>query len=462
MWKRMTDRLSDAVANVSSAAASVTTSSGGNESDDARVAELSAMGFRPAEARHALRQTSGDMQRASEWLLEHGTPVGIQTNNSAVTTHNNSMSTTSQMDRQRSSTSAPIGMSNEDDDIQRAIQASLFEQQRAEKERMNAKSDPQRKKPVKSAASTRAGQAAVQRFESPSPANISTEIPIASHPNVQIPKRLSQHDKEDVILRCAARIAFHPSAVDTLLRSLKTIQANPTIMKYQSIDTTTSGFQRSLNKPGVMDFLKAMNFHPTLSNAQILKLAVLDPATFFLGISALEQVQNTSPDYANNKALIRFDKELEQALELADSDMKEALKRSEFMSQCPSESPTAGSQVTVELGSSQRISRKFDADDTLRDVVHWLGGHSSVIPHKLLETKEWHLIDRNHPDALPYDTLEESGILDRTLQYVGCWPSGRLAVVPTLPHKISLSSNAPPVTSSRGLGAGPVDHFKNV
>jgi UBA/TS-N domain/PUB domain len=451
----MTDRISDAVANVTAAAASSSSSN-----DDDRVAELSAMGFRSGEARYALRLMNGDMQRASEWLLENGTPIGIQ---NAVSND--------QTSQHRTTPSAPApatdssGMT-EEDEIQQAIQASLQEEQkRIEKNSQQ----PQINKTMKSAASTRAGQAAVNRFEtkktsssSSGTADNSKKAAITSHPNVQIPKRLSQHDREDVILRCSSRIAPHPSAVDTLLRSLKTIQSNPTVLKYQTIDTSTAGFQRSLNKPGVMDFLKAMNFHPTLSNPKILKLAVLDPATFFLGISALEQVQQTSPDYANNKELMKFDKELDQALVLADSDMQEALKRSEFMAKCPSESASAGSQVTVELGSTNKISRKFHADDTLRDVVHWLGGHSSVIPHKILQTKEWHLVDRSHPDAVPYDTLEESGILDRTLQYVGCWPSGRLAVVPTLPYSNNPSSSGGGGTSasSRGLGAGPVDHFQ--
>lgn len=463
MWKRMADRISNAVSNVASVAVA-----SNNNDDDVRVAELSAMGFRPAEARHALRQANGDMQRASEWLLEHGTPVGLHHRHLQQDNSNTNNYTTAAAGHNATPTTATVV--NDDDNIQRAIQASLDEQKRADKEQKkvsNLLSHRNKKESVKSAAATRAGQAAVQRFQQQPPIasrpNVQQQLPIASHPNVQLPKRLSQHDKEDVILRSAARIAFHPAAVDTLLRSLKTIQANPKVLKYQLINTTTAGFQRSLNKPGVIDFLKAMNFHGSLSDSKILKLAMLDPATFYLGISALEQVQQTSPDYAKNKLLMEFDKDLEQALALGDSDMQEALKRSEYMSKCPSESSTAGSQVTVELGSERRISRKFDGDDTLRDVIHWLGGHSSLIPKKLLETKEWHLVDRNHPDALSYDTLEESGLLDRTLQYVGCWPSGRLAVVPTLPHETLRSSNAGEITSSsRGLGAGPLDHLKGL
>jgi hypothetical protein len=492
MWKRLTDRISEAVANVATttaAASAVTNSSTATTlphgDDDSRIAQLSAMGFRPAEARHALRVSGGDLQRASEWLLENGTPIGIHhsTGNNSIDHSNNAVIVTAVTTPPAISVSrntmAQKMEGGDDDDIQRAIQASLEEPKTNHHKVTNTK----RNEMTKSAAARRAGQAALQRFESnrvgtKSTASTSTSC-IASHPQVHIPKRLSQHDREEVIVRCAARIASYPSTVDTLLRSLKTIQAHPTNLKYQTIDTSTAAFQRSLNQPGVMAFLQAMNFHPSQSKATTLRLSILDPATFFLGISALEQVQQTSPEYANNKEWMKFDQEMEQALTLGDSDMQEALKRSEFMSQCPSESPSAGSQVTVELGSSQhpkKISRKFDGDDTLRDVIHWLGSHSSLIPSKLLETKEWHLVDRSHADStnvlFPYNNNnnnnklledEESRMLDRTLQYVGCWPSGRLAVVPTLPHHpatMSVSGSTTPtgpiIRSSRGLGAGPV------
>jgi len=375
--------------------------------------------------------------------LEHGMPTGISAASTATTT------------------ATPASTTTEDEDIQRAIQASLDEQNSSDKDK-NKNTTPTTSRPPPTAAARKAGQAAMQRSEAKGNVTSngtkgSAAVLIASHPQVKIPKRLSQHDKEDVILRCAARIAPHPLAVDTLLRSLKTIQAHPTNNKYQTIDTTTSGFQRSLNAPGVLDFLKAMNFHPQYQQPKTLKLAILDPATFYLGISALEQVQETSPEYANNKALLKFDKEVEQALLLANSDTKEAVKRADFMSKVPSESSTArGSHMTVEIGSNTKISRKFDGDDTLQDVVNWLGAHASIIPSNL-QSGEWHLVDRNHPEALPYSNL--TGVLDRTLQYIGCWPSGRLAVVPTLPHPTAVGTTTL-VSSYRGLGAGPVEHLQ--
>eukprot|EP00536_Pseudo-nitzschia_multiseries_P000300 jgi/Psemu1/299952/fgenesh1_kg.4_\ len=46
-----------------------------NNSYDAPVAELVAMGFRAAEARQALRDADGDMNRAVDWLVFNGSPI---------------------------------------------------------------------------------------------------------------------------------------------------------------------------------------------------------------------------------------------------------------------------------------------------------------------------------------------------------------------------------------------------
>ena len=68
MFRRLANRVNDAVANAASSLSS--------NSSDARVSELAAMGFREAECRHALRVNNGDTTQAAEWLLIHGSPVG--------------------------------------------------------------------------------------------------------------------------------------------------------------------------------------------------------------------------------------------------------------------------------------------------------------------------------------------------------------------------------------------------
>lgn len=398
MFRRLANRVSDAVSSATS-----------NSNSDARVSELAAMGFRESEARHALRVANGDMTQATEWLLTNGSPVGTAGNPVTIPETN---------------------ANTEDAELQRAIQASLaIEKKQKQKQRQQ------------SAASKHAGQAAAARLTTTAkPAKKSLAN---THPKVQMPKRLSQHEQEDVILRCANRVAPHSISVDTLLRSLKTIQGNPSNRKYHTVDTSTAMFQRSLKAPGVLDFLKAVNFHPDYNNKKRLTLSHYDAAAFYLGISALEQIQNTNKEYSKDKSLRVFQSDLNSAL--SESTEQEQTARNKFLSMLPTEPNKGGSQITIEYGvllnhhnaetqTLTKIIRNFDHDDTIGDVLHWLGGQSTTILKKL-ESGDWKLVDRNRQGPefdYNFHKLDLDELKHRSLQYAGCWPSGRLAIVPKL------------------------------
>mmetsp|Transcript_50068 Transcript_50068/g.56703 ORF Transcript_50068/g.56703 Transcript_50068/m.56703 type:complete len:430 (+) Transcript_50068:72-1361(+) len=421
MFRRLAERVNDAVSNAASSLSSVSN----NDSTDVRVEELSAMGFRQAEARHALRLANGDMNRATEWLLENG---------SSVTTTTMSPSTRATI-------------TEEDNELQQAIQASLMSDNTNDNSRQQRRRNPPPLAKQQLAASKNVGRASTNRTTEVNNNNIHN-----THPKVKIPKRLSQHDQEDIILRCANRVAPYSLSVDTLLRSLKVIQSNPRNVKFQTIDTNAVAFQRSLNAPGVLDFLKAVNFHyfPN-SNNKTLTLSHFDVAAFYLGISALEQIQQQSSDYAKHKTLRLFQKELIDSLATTSKSNDETLARNRYLSKLPLEPVKGGSQITVEFGVTisniannsinsdndnqlTKISRGFDHDDTLGDVINWLGSQASVIPNKL-ETGEWNLVDRNRQGSeenYKYHRLDISELSDKTLQYNGCWPSGRMAIVPRL------------------------------
>ena len=281
MFRRLRDKVNDAVSSAASSLSSVTTTTTGTgtgtTTTDRRVEELSAMGFSPAEARHALREANGDWTRATEWLLQHGTPVSSTMMMTATTT----------------------ATADEDDsELQHAIQASL----------MVDNNNNTNKNAGRAAAATRTTTTST----APAEVKIVTKKKkknglTTTHPKVQMPKRLSQHDQEDIILRCVNRVAPYSFSVDTLLRSLKTIQSNPSNRKFHTVNTSTVTFQRSLTAPGVFDLLKALNFHhphsPNTTNFSennnnqiILTLSHYDAAAFYLGISALEQIQQTSPE----------------------------------------------------------------------------------------------------------------------------------------------------------------------
>jgi len=383
------------------------------------------MGFRESEAMHALRLANGDMVRATEWLLSHGSPVGSPGNPITI---------------QPDATIATMATTSaqEDKELQLAIQASLkAEQQNKTKQRSQ-----------QSAASKNAGRAAASRLTSKT---TGLKKGLANtHPKVQMPKRLSQHDKEDIIMRCANRVAPYSLSVDTLLRSLKTVQGNPSNRKYHTVDSSSAMFQRSLSAPGVLDFLLAVNFHPNYDNHKIMTLSHFDAAAFYLGISALEQIQQNSTDYKKDKALRVFQKDLASTLSDNSAAAEELSARKKFLSMLPSEPTRGGSQITVEYGVTLntianagteatttpliKITRGFDHDDTLGDVIHWLGGQATGILEKL-ENGEWKLVDRNRQgleEDYHFYKLDLNELRNQTLQRVGCWPSGRLAIVPAL------------------------------
>ena len=387
-----------------------------NSDEDARVSHLAAMGFREAEAMHALRVTGGDLTRATEWLLSHGSPVGSVGNPSSTTSRT---------------------VATEDSELQRAIQASLMSEQQNKKKKKQQRQQ--------SAASNNAGRAAASRLTNKT--NSPKKDLANTHPKVQMPRRISQHDQEDIIMRCANRVAPYSLSVDTLLRSLKTIQVNPSNRKYHTVDTSSVMFQRSLSAPGVLDFLKAVNFHPNYNNRRILTLSHFDPAAFYIGISSLEQIQQNSIDYRKDKALRGFQKDLASFLSEKNATA-ELSARTKFLSRLPSEPSRGGSQITVEYGvvlntsanadapmtSPTKITRGFDHDDTLDDVLNWLGGQATGILAKL-ENGEWRLVDRNRQgpeEDYHFYKLDLDELRNQTLQRVGCWPSGRLAIVPAL------------------------------
>jgi len=245
-------------------------------------------------------------------------------------------------------------------------------------------------------------------------------------------------------------MAPYSLSVDTLLRSLRTLRSHPHTNKYHSINTSSSVFQRSLHAPGVLDFLCAMNFRyasPSSTkhnnNSKMLMLLQFDPAVFDVGISALEHIQQTSRAYAKHKALRIFQQEISTCF-LVDATKvvhdHELSERQHYLSKLPHEPSNGGSPITIEFGLPvvpivPKISRDFDHDDTLNDVVNWLGGHiHRSIPMKL-RTGHWNIVDRNrfagsNKDDFQYYRLDVHELSEKTLYAIDCWPSARIAIVP--------------------------------
>lgn len=313
------------------------------------------------------------------------------------------------------------------------------------------KPPPAKNNNLKSAAAVNAGKAAATRNNNNNnnnnqffATNKKKKTLNQTHPNVRLPEKLSNKTKEEQILRCANRVKPHVMAVDTLLRVLAAVRASPDNPKFRTIDRSNGNYVKFVrDKPGAEDLLLAMNYTRILSCNNELRLErhMVDDALLYLGVSALEQMR-LSEDYLENKRLRGFHAEMRRVAEgngerMQSTGMTEAATaiRLAFLQKCPKEPPEGrGAIVTVCLGDESEtrieggaVSRRFDGDDTLEDVLHWLGGcYGDEVLDKLRGAERvWCLCDLNRYPLLPLDVEKHRG---KTLQYLGLFPSGKLGV----------------------------------
>jgi len=461
----------------------------GKDDNKSKLKTLTDMGFNSSQAEYALDACDGNIERATNFLLSGN--ASSNNNDQSQPSRHAAVDT----DTPRTSYNDVVG--TEEEQLQRAVAESLMAATTTTTAGLSLNSSGGRNNRTEqrnvSAAALKAGQAAAVRAEnanrrfgangkvlckkekqstslgrnneistSSSNAYVANSTgSIASktkriskhHPNVKIPVQMKDKSKEEQILRCTKRLAPYPLAVDTLLRAFMFIRQNPDEDKYRRINRSTVGFQQALEgKPGAMDLLQAVNFVSRPSSMDLtLDRSRVDMALLYLGISALEKTRE-SDEYISAKQMISFQKELkiiQSGSQTAETE--EVLKRAKLISKLPSE-PTggAGALMQISLGD-EKIMRRFDGDDILRDVMHFIGGHGSAIPEKVI-SREWCLVDLNRYPVVP---IETDVCLDKTLQFIGCWPSGRLEVRPSSTKWRESKETAEKMGSSRGLGAAP-------
>jgi len=245
------------------------------------------------------------------------------------------------------------------------------------------------------------------------------------HPEVKVPKILSEKSKEEQITRCADRLGCSPRAVDTLYVSFKCLKQNPNNSKYRKINKSTVGYQRSLaNIPGAEDMLLAMNFESYGSNSLILRN--YDSNLFDLGILALETTRKTKK-YIDAKRKINFAREVQETVFDKNCKKEEVIRRLQYAKKLPAE-PSYGKSALIQIViANKKLKRRFDGDDIFEDVINWLGNNASIIPKKI-HRREWSIVDLNRYPLTPIDyELHQN----HTLQYIGCWPSGLLEIIPS-------------------------------
>lgn len=472
VFKRFTDRI------ISAGTTAANTLLHGPEQAE-KIRQLEAMGFSPERARHALNATEGDVDRAAELLLLGANEDQQQ---HAFPSHNNAAVAATGNNGNNHQQQGTAVAAHNDEQMKRAIEESLRVNQREDARQMrqaeavsmkkrgkkevidltgdepnnNAAATKQQNKKVpatkqptkqptgfKSAATTNAGKAAANRHNTNHNNNNYKKKTLSqTHPNVQLPEKLSNKSKEEQILRCANRVKPHVMAVDTLLRVLTAVRNSPNNPKFRTIDRTNANYVKFVkDKTGAEDLLLAMNYRRIHGkNELILERNLVDDALLYLGISALEQMK-TSDEYIEGKKLRAFHAEMRRVAKQNGSEMQQngmtevnTAIRLEFLSKCPKEPPVGrGAWMNVYLGDESenidggRVKRRFDGDDTLEDVLNWLGGcYGNEVLEKIRgKSREWCLCDLNRYPILPLD-VEKHG--KKTLQYLGLFPSGKFGV----------------------------------
>lgn len=427
------------------------------------IRQLESMGFDPGRARHALNATGGDVDRAAELLLLGGS---------------DDLPPSSRHDAPRGGGGITHVEAHNDEQMRRAMEESLMAEESrrlreaeaaslrrpevvdltgggrsksvaAKKKKEGVSSPPSaRKNPTAAVADVGAQKKAATARPRDDPGRSGAAAAAAkktleqTHPAVKIPERLSNKSKEEQILRCADRLKSHVMAVDTLHRALTSVRNSPGEPKYRVIDRSNANYAKFVrDKPGAEDMLLAMNYrHDRARDELRLERHLVDDALLYLGITALEKIR-TSDEYAEGKRSRAFHAEMRRVAGGNGSAMLrigmtegETLIRTAFLGKVPKEPlGGGGARIDVFLGDESerieggRVNRRFDGDDTLEDVLNWLGGcYGNELLEKIRgDSRVWCLCDLNNYPILPFDVEKHGG---KTLQYLGLFPSGKLGV----------------------------------
>jgi hypothetical protein len=420
------------------------------------------MGFDAAQARNALHATNGNVDEAAVLLLSSGGSVAAAAlEPPADAALQNALKESLQSEENRllreaqersvATQSAAVARAGQAAAQRAAASSQRFGNSKKKvgkaPQQMKSRHDPLDRTPDQAKKNSSHAQVLPTKVGKPR-----KDIVSHHHPQVKVPAKLQDKTKEEQVLRCANRIKSHPLAVDTLHRALSAVQRDPANDMYRKIDKTTVGYKRTLEGvPGAESLLLAMNFHSTGAYALVLERHLVDQALLYLGISSLEGAKQ-SKEYIEAKKLIEFTKQFKDIQSAGNGSTAEAVRRTEYMAKCPSE-PSGGRGALMQVViADQTVRRRFDGDDILSDVLNWIGGHGSVIPDKIL-SREWCLVDLNRYPVAPIDCELN---IDKTLQYIGCWPSGRLELRPSPESWRTEGSNGKVLMgSSRGLGSAP-------
>ena len=129
--------------------------------------------------------------------------------------------------------------------------------------------------------------------------------------------------------------------------------------------------------------------------------------------SLLENVTTSSKEYAMSKKGLNFNRRVQEMLASADTSNTDI-----FSHKLSSEPDSTQNTSTIHVYLTDDIIRKrrFYPDDTLEDILYWIG----TISHEILQnitSKEWCLLNR---DTSPKQIIQtDNRTLKQTLQSLG-------------------------------------------
>jgi hypothetical protein len=360
----------------------------GGASEEAKLARLVQMGFDESPARFALQECGGDVQAAIE-LLFAGNAGG-----------------------------ASSSVRDVEADLRRQRAAAAAEHRAA------PRSGPRR---ASAAAPVSSVSVSVPGASTGSAgAALGAQSPFAARKDNKGREARSLDKQAEAV---AAALSEFPDAVDMLVLVLRTLAQHPGEAKYREVKTTNARFRDTVGRAGSAGtaMLELAGFSRA-GDWYVLRGAAEDPARLFTCRGALEAAQG-SARYALARDRAAFESALQASVGTAGEE--EERRKAALRPRVPAQ-PEAGragtTRVTVFCGD-QVLQRRFNSDDVVRDIVHWLGAeHRSVIPDRLLGDRSWEFVNKT---VYPPRVLELSDKeLGMTLMAADMWPGAELVVQP--------------------------------
>eukprot|EP00518_Triparma_eleuthera_P002263 CAMPEP_0182455020 /NCGR_PEP_ID=MMETSP1319-20130603/1376_1 /TAXON_ID=172717 /ORGANISM="Bolidomonas pacifica, Strain RCC208" /LENGTH=386 /DNA_ID=CAMNT_0024653049 /DNA_START=115 /DNA_END=1272 /DNA_ORIENTATION=+ len=321
-----------------------------------------------------------------------------------------------------SATSTSASRSQEDKDLALAMKLSM---------EPSSQQPPSRSASINKAAAAALNRATTTTKTAKNPSksmSSSSSSAPSSLSTRNLPASISSIPVQPRLLRLSHRLSKSSLAVATLLKTLTTIQQNPTTPKYRRVDLSSAGFKRSLSGvPGSRDFLECVGFAASAQDPNILTLGLVDPALFYAALECLKSVTGTWPyaiDLSRRKWSAAVARMSRPSASLDSS-------RARLLASLPSEPAGLGaSRVTARVGGGLTLQRSFAADDVVADVVRWLG---ACLDPALVEgfrkgTVVLLLKSKNPKEEVGGEERRED-VEAMTLKTVGMWPATEVEVV---------------------------------